>query len=239
MQHRICALLICSAGWLCGNAYAQEVTLSARVKVIENDRSLESLHAENVVIWLTPIGAPAVTKFVPKQPLRLTQHNKSFEPHLLVVPVGAVVQFPNHDPFFHNVFSLFEGKRFDLGLYEAGTTRNVSFDRPGISFIFCNIHAEMSAIVIALDTPYYGISNRKGEIVIPRVPVGQYTMRTWSETALPENLNALTREVAVSANSTNLGILQITGGTTSTAHKNKFGMDYEPPAPNSPAYDRP
>ena len=70
--------------------------------------------------------------------------------------MGAVVQFPNHDPFFHNVFSLFEGKRFDLGLYEAGSSRNVSFDRPGISYIFCNIHAEMSAVVIAcrlLTTP--------------------------------------------------------------------------------------
>jgi plastocyanin len=238
MRHRICAILICAAGLLCAEGYAQEQTVSARIKITENDRNLETLHAENVVVWLTPIGAQPVTKFVPKQPMRLTQHNKSFDPHLLVVPVGAMVQFPNRDPFFHNVFSLFEGKRFDLGLYEAGTTRNVSFDRPGISFIFCNIHAEMSAIVIALETPYYGISNRKGEIVIPRVPVGHYTMRAWSETALPENLSALTREVTVSENSSSLGVLQITGGTISTSHKNKFGMDYEPPAPTSPAYDR-
>src|ERR1700726_3866509 len=168
MRRWICVALVC-ADFLCMRAGAQEVTLSTRIQVIENDRNLESPHAENVVVWLTPIGAQPITKFVPKQPMRLTQHNKSFEPHLLVVPVGAMVQFPNRDPFFHNVFSLFEGKRFDLGLYEAGTTRNVSFDRPGISFIFCNIHAEMSAIVIALDTPYYGISNRKGEIVIPQV----------------------------------------------------------------------
>ena len=239
MRHRMCAVLICGAGLLCADGYAQEVTLSARVKVTEHDRNLESSHAENVVVWLTPIGAQPMTKFVPKQPMRLTQHNKSFEPHLLVVPVGAIVQFPNRDPFFHNVFSLFEGKRFDLGLYEAGTTRNVSFDRPGISFIFCNIHAEMSAIVIALETPYYGISNRKGEIVIPKVPVGHYSMRAWSETALPENLNSLTREITVSEDSSTLGVVQITGGAVSTAHKNKFGMDYEPPAPNSPAYDRP
>jgi plastocyanin len=241
MRPRICAVLICAAGLICAHGYghAQEVTLSARIKVTENDRNLESSHAENVVVWLTPIGAQPMTKFVPKQPMRLTQHNKSFEPHLLVVPVGAIVQFPNRDPFFHNVFSLFEGKRFDLGLYEAGTTRNVSFDRPGISFIFCNIHAEMSAIVIALETPYYGISNRKGEIVIPKVPAGHYTMRAWSETALAENLNSLTREITVSENSSTLGVVQITGGAVSTAHKNKFGMDYEPPAPNSPAYDRP
>ncbi|MGH9516439.1 MAG: hypothetical protein ACRD3P_12275 [Terriglobales bacterium] len=224
---------------VCLCAQAQNVTVSGRVKVIDNHFSAESLHAENVVVWLTPIGTEPEAKFVPKQPLVLVQHHKSFEPHLLVVPVGAVVQFPNHDPFFHNVFSLFEGKRFDLGLYEAGTTRNVSFDRPGISFIFCNIHAEMSAIVVALDTPYYAVSNRKGEITIPRVPPGPYTLKTWAETALPENLNALTREVTVSKNSSNLGVVEITAGMVSTAHKNKFGMDYEPPAPNSPGYQQP
>jgi plastocyanin len=224
---------------LCVCAQAQDVTVSARVKVIDNHLSSESLHADNVVVWLTPIGAEPKAKFVPKQPLVLVQHHKSFEPHLLVVPVGAVVQFPNRDPFFHNVFSLFEGKRFDLGLYEAGTTRNVSFDRPGISFIFCNIHAEMSAIVVALETPYYGISNRKGEVVIPQVPPGHYTLKTWAETALPENLNALTREVTVSDNSSSMGVLEITAGMVSTAHKNKFGMDYEPPAPNSPGYQQP
>ena len=224
---------------LCAYAQAQDVTVSGRVKVIDNHLSSESLHAENVVVWLTPTAAEPAAKFLPKQPLVLVQHHKSFEPHLLVVPVGAVVQFPNRDPFFHNVFSLFEGKRFDLGLYEAGTTRNVSFDRPGISFIFCNIHAEMSAIVVALDTPYYAVSNRKGEIVIPRVPAGHYILKTWAETALPENLNALTREVTVSENSSNLGGLEITAGMVSTSHKNKFGMDYEPPAPNSPGYQQP
>src|SRR6266852_5634849 len=154
------------AVFLCAHAGAQE-TLSARVKVVEAGSKAISSNAENVVVWLSPIGAQTATKQFPNHPLRLAQHNKSFEPHLLVVPVGAVVQFPNRDPFFHNVFSLFEGKRFDLGLYEAGTTRNVSFDRAGVSYIFCNIHAEMSAVVIALDTPYFGISNHKGEVVIP------------------------------------------------------------------------
>ena len=62
---------------------------------------------------------------------------KSYTPHLMVVPTGSTIDFPNLDPFFHNVFSLFEGKRFDLGLYEGGTTRFVQFDKPGISFIFC------------------------------------------------------------------------------------------------------
>ncbi len=146
--------------FMCAEVGAQEVTLSARIKVVDTEYKASSSHAQNVVVWLTPIGARAPAMSFSKQPLRLTQHNKSFEPHVLVVPVGSVVQFPNRDPFFHNVFSLFEGKRFDLGLYEAGSTRNVSFDRPGISYIFCNIHAEMSAVVIALDTCYSSRSPR-------------------------------------------------------------------------------
>ena len=222
---------LCAVGW------AQDVNLTAHARVMLSDQK-ESAHAENVVIWLKPIGTQR-ENLSPRRPLRLTQHNKSFQPHLLVVPVGAVVQFPNRDPFFHNVFSLFEGKRFDLGLYEAGSTRNVSFDRPGISYIFCNIHAEMSAVVIALDTPYYGVSNRKGEIVIPHVPPGRYAMRVWSETAPPEALEKISHEISVSENSSTLGAIQIPAGPTASAHKNKYGMDYEPPAPNDPAYVHP
>ena len=107
------------------------------------------------------------------------QKNKSFHPSLLVIPVGGKVEFPNHDPFFHNVFSLFEGKRFDLGLYESGTTRFVQFDKPGVSFIFCNIHAEMSAVVIALATPYYAISDSRGDLSIPNVPPGRYELQVF------------------------------------------------------------
>ena len=223
---------------ICAPAAAQE-TLSARVKLINAGGKAESPHAEDVVVWLSPLGSRAPAKFLPNHPLRLAQHNKSFEPHLLVVPVGALVQFPNHEPFFHNVFSLFDGKRFDLGLYEAGTTRNVSFDRPGVSYIFCNIHAEMSAVVIALDTPYYGISDAKGEVVIPQVPPGRYSLHVWYETALPEALNAMTREVSVTESSSTLGVLEIPAGPPATAHKNKYGMDYEPPTPSTPGYGHP
>lgn len=231
--------LICVLGLISTCATAQEVTLSARVKVVNAAHNVELKHAENVVVWLVSANGRPGAKVVAKQPLVLTQHNKSFDPHLLVVPVGSMVQFPNRDPFFHNVFSLFEGKRFDLGLYEAGTTRNVSFDRAGVSYIFCNIHPEMSAIVVALDTPYYGISNRKGEVIIQNVPPGRYTMKTWSEMALPGTLSTMTREVTVSSNSSSLGLLEVEVGGTVTAHKNKFGMDYEPSAPDNSIYEHP
>ena len=197
--------------------------------------------AGNVVLWLTPEdNSPRVSPAsYSEQHPRLVQLNKSFQPHLLVVPVGSVVEFPNHDPFFHNVFSLFEGKAFDLGLYEAGTTRDVRFDKPGISYIFCNIHPQMSAVVLALETPFYGISTQRGEVVIPKVPAGRYSLHLWYEAALPETLKTLVRDVTVSAGSSTLGVFHLTADNVPPTHKNKYGRDYDSPTPaQSPAYDQ-
>lgn len=226
-----------------GFARAQEVTLTARVEMMKGSEALKAPEAENVVVWLEPesggVGSPLHQNHVPPAQLpRLVQRNKIFEPHVLVVPVGSVVAFPNRDPFFHNVFSLFEGKRFDLGLYEAGTTRDVHFDKPGISYIFCNIHPEMSAVVIALDTPYYGISDARGQVVIAHVASGKYTLRVWYEATPPETLKAMTREVTVSEASSTLGVLRLTEANLPAAHKNLYGRDYDSPAPDSPAYER-
>jgi plastocyanin len=234
----LCALLLCS-----GVALAQqEVTLTARVAVVSSGQGSRPHEAGGVVLWLTPAAgtdsasSPALHE--PSHP-RLVQHNKSFEPHVLVVPVGSMVSFPNRDPFFHNVFSLFEGKRFDLGLYEAGSTRDVNFDKPGISYIFCNIHPEMSAVVIALDTPYYGISDQRGEVVIPKVPAGRYTLRVWYEAALPETLKSMARDITVSEANSTLGVLRLTEVALPQGHKNLYGRDYDPPTPDNPAYSRP
>ena len=248
------SLFVFACRWFCagllwtGLACAQDVTLTARVQLLKDGKPAKAPEAENVVVWLSPEGGGVRPVFhknhvppaqVPAAQLpRLVQYNKTFEPHVLVVPVGAVVAFPNRDPFFHNVFSLFEGKRFDLGLYEAGTTRDVHFDKPGISYIFCNIHPEMSAVVIALDTPYYGISDARGQVVIANVPSGKYTLRVWYEATPPETLKAMTREVTVSEASSTLGVLRLTEANLSTAHKNLYGRDYDSPAPDSPAYER-
>jgi hypothetical protein len=230
-------MLLCA-----GIAGAQEITLTARVAMtpIGEGKPAESPDANNVVVWLTPLGgAIKPVAFRQPQPARLVQKNKSFDPHLLVVPVGSVVAFPNHDPFFHNVFSLFEGKRFDLGLYEAGSTRDVHFDKPGIAYIFCNIHPEMSAVVVALDTPYFGISDRQGQVVISDVPVGQYTLRVWHESALPETLKAMTREVTISESSSTLGVLRLAESEMPKGHKNLYGQEYPSAAPDNDVYQQP
>jgi len=227
---------------MCGSMEAEEITLTARVTLVTNHaKSSRETKAGNVVVWLTSLDTPpriAPASFTQQYP-RLVQLNKSFQPHILVVPVGSVVEFPNHDPFFHNVFSLFEGKRFDLGLYEAGTSRDVRFDKAGISYIFCNIHPQMSAVVLALDTSWYGISDRRGEVVIRKVPVGRYTLHIFYESALPETLKTLTREVTVSGNSSTLGVIHLIADNVPETHKNKYGRDYDTPTPvENPAYDQ-
>lgn len=224
-----------------GLALAQATTLTARVAVM-NGKKAKSRDASNIVLWLTPtddiVLPPAPVAQASPRP-RLVQRNKSFEPHVLVVRVGSLVQFPNRDPFFHNVFSLYEGKRFDLGLYEAGSTRDVLFDKPGISYIFCNIHAEMSAVVIALNTPYYGISDRRGQVLIPNVAPGRYLLRVWYEGALPDALNAMTKEITVSGDTSTLGLLRVPAANPPQEHKNLYGRDYTPPSPAGPAYVHP
>lgn len=227
------ATLFVCAGALC--AWAQQ-PIKAHIELTRNGHPVKD--ASKAVVWLTPMGVAVDPPKQDKIP-QLVQYNKMFHPSLLVVPVGGKVEFPNRDPFFHNVFSLFEGKRFDLGLYESGTTQFVTFDKPGISFIFCNIHAQMSAVVIALATPYYGVSDAHGEVSIADVPPGRYEMQVFHSSVAPEALHALTREITVTAGTTSLGNLSLAENDVTVAHKNKYGRDYDRPEPDSPAYARP
>jgi hypothetical protein len=164
----------------------------------------------------------------------LVQKDKKFNPHILVVPTGSSVEFPNLDPFFHNVFSLFNGKRFDLGLYEAHSHRTVQFDREGISYVFCNIHPEMGAVVLALSTPYYGISKPDGSVVLHNVPEGSYRLNVWAENVANDSLNALSRVIEINSQNTQLGTIHLkTTDDVMRQHKNKFGENY-PPAGKDP-----
>jgi plastocyanin len=233
--------MFCCASLLCtSSVYGQLNKVIARVEIKKKDDAKQVKGARSpanlsqVVLWLKPLEITAAETAPAEQShkrLQLIQKNKSFQPHVLVVPVGAAVDFPNRDPFFHNVFSLFDGKRFDLGLYEAGATNSVRFDRLGISFLFCNIHPEMSAVVIAVDTPYYDLSDRAGNITILDLPDGKYELHVWYERSLPEDLKALTRTVTVSPATKDLGTIGVLENPNfSPAHKNKYGQDYTSPS---------
>ncbi|MGA7463304.1 MAG: hypothetical protein WBW69_23915 [Candidatus Korobacteraceae bacterium] len=224
-------------GLFTGFCWAQESAVTGRI-VLEGGANASS--AASTVVWLMPVGAAAVSTPVPPMHAVLAQKNKMFEPHMLVVTRGSAVDFPNRDPWFHNVFSLFNGKRFDLGLYEAGTSRTVHFDREGVSFIFCNIHPEMSAVVVVLGSSYFATTNKTGDFTIPNVPPGSYRFHVWNENALPATLQALSREIQVGENGHSVGTISLAvSKPSSIPHKNKYGQDYEPPSPNNPVYVQP
>jgi plastocyanin len=186
------------------------------------------------VVWLTPLQ-PVDPIPAQHKTYTLLQKNRSFTPHLLVVPVGSQVQFPNADPFYHNVFSLFDGKRFDLGLYEAGSSKAVRFSREGVSYIFCNIHPEMSAVVVALSTPFFATAAKSGQVEIDGVPPGDYELHAWAEGVPQVDLDRLTRRVHVTPNQSELGIVTLPVMPTRAAtHLNKFGQPYD--TNSKPAY---
>jgi plastocyanin len=216
---------------------AQQAEVTAQVELLRNGHKLKN--ASNAVIWLTPIDSVAPSPQAQTVVPRLEQKDKAFHPALVVVPVGGKVEFPNHDPFFHNVFSLYEGQRFDLHLYESGAAPIVKFDRPGVSYIFCNIHPQMGAVVIALSTPYYGISGANGEITIPDVPPGRYQMRVFHASAASADLKAYSHEIQVGEGTESLGEIRLHQDDLMAKHKNKYGLDYDPPSPDSPEYARP
>jgi plastocyanin len=130
----------------------------------------------NAVVWVDAPGAP-----VPQAPRKvvLDQRDLSFSPQVLAVHVGTVVEFPNNDRVFHNVFSFRDGKRFDLGMYPVGAVKQVTFDRPGLSRIFCNIHPNMAAYVLAIDSWYLAVTDDAGAFRIPGLPVGEYVYHAW------------------------------------------------------------
>lgn len=205
--------------------------VTARLGEVHQARTTKERHHQipPAVLWLNPLHGENREVSLTSHEYTLLQKNKMFSPHLLVVPVGSVVHFPNKDPFFHNVFSLFDGKRFDLGLYEAGSTREVTFSREGVSYIFCNIHPEMSAVVLALSSPFYGTADSEGAFHLRGVPPGEYELHVWVEGEQQPLLDGLTRRVRVSSDSTNLGEIQLEAEPQpEKEHLNKFGKPYRP-----------
>lgn len=210
---------------------ATAAAAQARVSGAVAFRSLAGRSASdaNVVIWLAPDAPAAVDS--PTAPLprfRMAQRNKRFEPSLLVIPAGATVDFPNFDPYFHNVFSLGQNHPFDLGLYQAGASRSHRFAEPGVSFVFCNIHPQMTAVILTLPTRWYAISNAAGLYTLPPAPPGAYHVHFWYEHADPAALARLEHALAVPASgNVTLPRATITAVAAPASHLNKYGRPYD------------
>ena len=226
----IAAVAACSVAKSNDDARGGAAGVSGEAVVVTPGQGVREKDASRVVIWLVPLDAVQPVRTTTEHPhYRLLQRNKRFEPGLLVVPVGSVVDFPNADPWFHNVFSLYRGKRFDLGLYQAGAQRAVRFDRLGPSYLFCNIHPEMTGVVLVVDSELFGITTKGGHYSIPGVAPGKYVLHVWYENATPESLQALQRQVTIESANQILPLVSVRAVEPAPAeHKNKYGQDYDP-----------
>ncbi len=198
----------------------------------DHSKAMKGMNGTSPVVgWLTPIGTAELRSPRPatsSHSFVLTQKEKQFTPHLLVVPTGSAVEFPNLDPFFHNVFSLFNGRRFDLGLYEAGERRTVRFDHEGVSYIFCNIHPEMGAVIVSLSTPFFAVSAKDGTLTLPGVPPGDYRLHLWAENIAAADLASASQTVHLSTQNVHLPTLTFRESIAPLKrHLNKFGEEYK------------
>jgi plastocyanin len=114
----------------------------------------------------------------------MSQRNEAFVPHVLAVRVGTVIDFPNEDSIYHNVFSLSKTKRFDLGRYPKGQSKSVRVDEPGIVRVFCDIHSHMNAFILVFAHRFFDLTDEQGRYRIEQVPPGTYTLVVWYEGAI-------------------------------------------------------
>jgi plastocyanin len=222
-----------SALWLV-SATAAEV--SGRVELADSHQASVRRHNySSVVVWLEANGHSVALP--PPRTFTMAQKGKQFTPHVLAIPLGSTVEFPNFDPIFHNVFSNFAGQVFDTGLYAPGSNQKVRFERPGIVRVFCNIHSSMSAVVLVLRTPYMAISTADGRFEMDDVAPGAYHLRVWHEHATAEVLDTASRRIVVGPDGAAIPLLRISeSGYLEIPHKNKYGQDYAEPGDDHTVY---
>jgi plastocyanin len=134
---------------------------------------------QRVVVYLESDKAASARKVN----ATLNQTGQKFEPEMLVVPVGSTVSFPNSDPIFHNVFSLSKTRQFDLGNYPSGTTRMVTFDKPGAVQVFCHLHPDMNATILVVPNAWYTRPDEHGAFTFSGLPSGTYQVVVWHKSA--------------------------------------------------------
>lgn len=146
---------------------------------------------------------PADGKYHHRTPRHATmeQRNREFAPHILTVPTGSTVTFPNFDTVYHNVFSRSEVAAFDLGIYRSGQSRDYTFDKDGIVQLGCNLHKNMNAYVVVVSQPHYVVTDDKGHFTFRSLEPGKYKARIWSERSDP-----VTHDVVVAAGENTLAL---------------------------------
>ena len=204
---------------LAQGAVSGQVTLSESGSPVRRD-------VEHAVVYLEPTnrnfhieragGGPSAVSII--------MRDRQFSPRIQIVRAGGSVDFPNQDPFSHNVFSNTSLGAFDLGLYRRGTTRAATFPRAGVYAIYCNIHSSMVSFVIAVPTPAFARVGADGRFTMQDVLAGSYLLHVWHERA-PEAVEKLD---VPAAGIRALSVTLDTRGFVATSHLNKFGQPYAP-----------
>lgn len=153
-------------------------TLSGTVQVVDSRGRVQSGAAGEAVIWFEPDRPEAEVEGRLEEMVTL---RKQFYPRVLVVTRGSTVEFPNRDPILHNVFSVSGENRFDLGLMPRGEGGSHTFDEAGVVRVFCNVHHDMVAYVVVVDTPHHGSPTANGRFRLANVPDGPGTLHVWHE----------------------------------------------------------
>jgi plastocyanin len=194
--------------------------VAGRIVILEKDNK-PSPDLGDAVLYLE--GASLVGPAAAAKPttVEIAITDKIYAPHVVVVPVGSTVRFPNHDPFNHNVFSLSEGNSFDLGLYGRGVTKSQTFNAPGLVRVYCNVHPRMVAYVQVMANRYYAQPGNDGTFAIENAPAGRHRLHVWHERIPAE----VVKEV-VAAGDSGLQIALNARGYRWEPHRNKHGRPY-------------
>jgi len=189
----VAALVIAGGVWLTATAAglgriegAVRLTIPTRAALASGGYaprtvSRPALHpgtVSDVVVFIRDLPG---AKNLPVTHTRMIQQDESFEPRVIAITRGSTVEFPNADPYFHNVFSLSSGAAFDLGRYKRGDTRSRVFTRPGLVKVYCHVHSQMSASILVLDNTYFTRPQSDGTFDMSDVPPGSYRLSAWQE----------------------------------------------------------
>jgi len=177
---------------------------------------------DETLVWLEPAARVA-----PRKPMNftMTTRGKTLLPHVLVIPVGSTVQFPNDDPISHNLFSLSSGNNFDLGLYRRGTGKSYTFRTPGVVNVYCNVHPTMSSVIHVMSSPYFAFTDASGNFTLPDIAPGSYTLVAWNE----QGGTTQSKLDVPAAGKSNVAVTLDSTTYRAASHLNKENKPYAPP----------
>lgn len=182
---------------------------------------LENQNAElkNTIVYFEP--AYQLSSILPKTNAVISTRNKEFQPNVLAITAGSTINFPNMDRILHNVFSVSPMSEFDLGLYSAGSSKDVVFNHPGVIYVHCNVHHSMQADILVMDTPYFTQVKSDGSFELKNIPEVSGTLNIWHPRG---NIQRL--QLNKNSNHKNINQSVVITRPEVPKHSNKFGKAY-------------